>query len=156
MKVDPGRWVRSSFTRCRRDSFNVNVGAEPFVIYTGAEAFELKDKLPQASIFDSQDHPQRLAYVSWNYLGELTPGEGMHLSLQPFLLREYARHIADLWEQDYGRRPTVRAETAVSLNFRPSQPVVDPDADLASVSLSRLHHNRWINNLECPRIPRGS
>jgi len=156
MKVQSSCWARSSYTRCRRDSLDVNVGGEPLVIYTGADPFELKDCLPQASIFESQDHPERLAYICWNYLRELTLGEGMHLSMQPFLLREYARHIADLWEPEYGRRPTVHAETAVSLNFRPTQPVVDPQADLASVSLSRLRHNTWIKNLECPRIPRGS
>jgi hypothetical protein len=156
MKVQSNRWARSSYTHCRRDSLDANAGGEPLVIYTGADPFELKDYLPQAAIFETQDYPQQLAYISWNYLRELTPGEGMHLSMQPFLLREYARHIADLWEQEYGRRPVVHAETAVSLNFRPTQSVVDPQADLASVSLSRLRHNLWIKDLECPRIPRGS
>jgi hypothetical protein len=156
MKVQSNRWARSSYTRCRRDSLDANVGGEPLVIYTVADPFELKDYLPQASIFETQHHPEQLAYICWNYLRELTLGEGMHLSMQPFLLREYARHIADLWEQEYGRRPSVHAETAVSLNFRPTQPVVDPQADLASVSLSRLRHNPWIKDLECPRIPRGN
>jgi hypothetical protein len=156
MNVRSNRWAQSSYTRCRRDSLDANAGGEPLVIYAGADPFELKDYLPQASIFETQDHPEQLAYICWNYLRELTPGEGMHLSMQPFLLREYARHIADIWEQQYGRRPTVHAETAVSLNFRPTQPVVDPQADLASVSLSRLRRNPWIKDLECPRIPRGS
>ena len=154
MKVEPNRWARSSFTRCARDSMTLNTGAEPLVIYTVADPFLLKDQLPSSSIFDSQDHPERPAFIQWNYLTELTPGEGMHLSMQPFLLREYAGHVADLWQERYGRRPAIHAETAVSLNFRPTQPVVDPLADLASVPLARLHHNRWIKDLEYPRIPR--
>ena len=156
MRVDLARWRQNNFTRCPRDTLDVNVGFQPLVIYTGSTPFELKDQLPTATIFDSQDHPEELARISWNYLRELTSAEGMHLSMQPFLLRTYARHIARLWQDDYGHRPIVKAETAVSLNFRPLQPVVLPEADLASVKLARLHHNAWIKDLECARIPPGS
>jgi hypothetical protein len=156
MRVDPGRWRQSQSTRCRRDALNLDVGTPPLVIYTGSAPFELKEQLPAAAIFDSQDHPEQPAHISWNYLRELTPAEGMHLSMQPFLLRTYARHIAGLWEEQYGHRPLVKAETAVSLNFRPPQPVVFPEADLASAPLAHLHHNAWIENLQCPRIPRGN
>jgi hypothetical protein len=76
--------------------------------------------------------------------------------MQPFLLREYAYHIADLWQQSYGRRPVVHAQTAVSLNFRPSQPIVDAKADLASVPAALFRHNQWIVQLRDPRIPPGS
>jgi len=154
MRVVPARWAKVAYLRCRRDSMNVNVGGPPLVIYTGSSPFELKDMLPEASIFDSQEHPEAIAYVSWNYLKDLTYSEGMHLSMQPFILREYARHIAEQWELANGRRPVIRADTAVSLNFRPAQRLVDPEADLASVKMFRFRHNPWIRDLETRRIPR--
>jgi hypothetical protein len=155
MEVESAYWKRCSYTRSRRDTFNVNVGGEPLVIYMGAAAFALREHLPQAALFDSQDHPEQSPYIWWNYLHELTYAEGMHLSMQPFLLREYSRHIAELWESSTGRRPIVRAQTAVSLNFRPSQQVVDPKADLATVRLAFLRHNSWIRQLDYPRIPKA-
>jgi hypothetical protein len=152
MQVAPGQWSQAPYMHCARDSANLNVGGQPLVIYTGTTPFELKDMLPPASIFEAQDLPQAPPYISWNYLSDLTYSEGMHLSMQPFILREYARHVADQWEKIYGHRPIVRADTAVSLNFRPMQRLVDPEADLANVKLSRLRHNPWIRDLETPRI----
>jgi len=154
MEVERAHWKMGSYTRCRRDTFNVDVGGEPLVIYTAAAPFALRERLPQAALFDSQDHPEQLPYIWCNYLHELTYAQGMHLSMQPFLLREYSRHIAELWESSTGRTAIVHAQTAVSLNFRPSQQVVDPKADLATVPLAFLRHNSWIRQLEYPRIPK--
>jgi hypothetical protein len=78
-------------------------------------------KSPRESIFDSQDHQEHAAYISWNYLRELTYAQAMHVGTQPLLLRQCARHIAEVWEKKCERRPVVRAETAVSLNGRPLQ-----------------------------------
>ena len=126
------------------------------MIYTGlAPDFELKDLLPSANIREREDQPDSPPRIAWNYLDELTVSQGMHISTQPFLLRQYARHVADLWEEDYGHRPKVYAQTQVSLNGRPFQPLVDAHADLASVRASWLTHNPWIRNLETPRIPGG-
>jgi hypothetical protein len=41
----------------------------------------------------------------------------------------------------------------VSLNFRPPQAVVDPEADLAEVRVSHVSHNPWIKDLQVARIP---
>ena len=154
MEVESAYWKRRLYTHSRRDTFNVNVGGEPLVIYTPAAPFDLRERLPKAALFDSQDHPEQLPYIWCNYLHELTYAQGMHLSMQPFLLREYSRHIAELWESSTGRTAIVHAQTAVSLNFRPSQQVVDPKADLATVPLAFLRHNSWIRQLEYPRIPK--
>ena len=155
MRLEPHRWKPGSCTRCPRDSAELNAGGQPAIIYTAAPSlFDLRDLLPQASLLELQDQPEQLPFISWDYLRELTYAQGMHLSLQPFLLREYARHVAGLWQNEYGRRPAVHAATAVSLNFRPTQSVVDPQADLASVPLAHLHHNPWIVQLQYPRIPR--
>jgi hypothetical protein len=154
MQIESRRWKQSSYTRSARDAAELDAGAESVTVYAASSPFELRDRLPLASLFESQDRPEQLPYISWNYLRELTYAQGMHLSLQPFLLREYARHVADLWQTEYGHRPTVHAITAVSLNFRPTQAVVDPEADLASVPLTRLRHNSWILQLRDARIPR--
>lgn len=89
--------------------------------------------------------------VRWNLFRDVSPSKGMHVSTQPFLLRRYARRVADAWERQTGRRPEVHAETRLSLNRRPFQPVVDPSADLASVSVRWFGHNDWILDLPAGR-----
>lgn len=127
---------------------------EPLVIYTTELGPEGKDLLPQACIFDSQDEPDRSPYVWWNTARDLTASKLIHISTQPFYLRRYARRVAELWQQEYGRRPVVNAVTSMSLNGRPPQPLVDLAADLASVDVAWFRHNWWIKDLETPRIPR--
>jgi hypothetical protein len=156
LRIEPTRWKSASCTQSPRDSTRTDVGGIPVVIYTGRVVDqEVTDVLSRANICDLQDSPQQLPTISWNYLSELTTSEGMHVGTQPFMLREYARHVAGLWEKEYGRRPAVHALTGVSLNGRPFQPLVDPRADLASVSAAWLRHNPWIMDLATPRIPGG-
>jgi hypothetical protein len=155
-RVDLAKWVKAPYTRTQQDSGRTDPGGPPAVIYTGlAPDFELKDLLPSANIREREDQPDSPPRIAWNYLDELTVSQGMHISTQPFLLRQYARHVADLWEEDYGHRPKVYAQTQVSLNGRPFQALVDPQADLARVPAGWLTHNPWIRNLETPRIPGG-
>jgi hypothetical protein len=124
------------------------------VIYTLEYGFDTADLFPAPSIFDSQSQPDQLPFVAWDYMKELTASKGMHISTQPFLLRRYARRVADLWQAQYGRRPSVYAATSLSLNGRPLQPVVDPNADLAAVPVRWFGHNPWVLDLEAKRIPR--
>jgi hypothetical protein len=154
LRIDPARWVQGPGARTQ-DSLTANAGVEPMVVYTGAGMSEFKQQLPQATISDSQDNAGRRAAISWNYLTELALSQAMHMSTQPFLLRQYARHVAAVWKKEYGRQPAIHATTAVSLNGRPFQALVEPGADLASVGASRLHHNAWIRQLETRRIPGG-
>jgi hypothetical protein len=154
LRIDPARWVQGPGARTQ-DSLTANAGVEPMVVYTGAGMSEFRQQLPQATISDSQDNAGRRAAISWNYLTELALSQAMHMSTQPFLLRQYARHVAAVWKKEYGRQPAIHATTAVSLNGRPFQALVEPGADLASVGASRLHHNAWIRQLETRRIPGG-
>jgi hypothetical protein len=112
--------------------------------------------LPQACVFDSYSQPARPAYIYWNCARDLTVSKLLYISIQPFYLRRYAQRVANIWQAEYGRRPAVRAVTSMSLNGRPHQPLVDPNADLASVPRRWLSHNDWIRHLETPRIPRES
>jgi len=148
-------WKASSYAGGPRGSLDVYVGGQPLVIYVGdIGQAEGKSMMPLACIFDSEEHPEHPPYIWWNGLRDLSPSKLMHVSNQAFYLRRYARRVASLWEADYGRRPAVRARTAVSLNGRPYQLLVDPDADLAAVPVVWFGHNPWIKHLETPRIPR--
>jgi hypothetical protein len=60
--------------------------------------------------------------------------------------------VSDAWQKEHGRRSAVHVDTQVSLNNRPFQRLVDPDADLAIASVNWFGHNPWIRDLEVPRI----
>jgi len=126
---------------------------QPLIIYTGDLGPEVKDLLPQVCIFDSQDNPGAPPYLWWNSPKDSTASMLINISTQPFYLRRYARRVAELWQRDYGRRPIIHARTSMSFNGRPFQPMVDPDADLATVPIAWLRHNSWIKDLETARIP---
>jgi hypothetical protein len=126
---------------------------EPLIIYTAELSVEDHELWPQAAIFDAQANPGRASIV-WNCGADLSASKLLHISNQAFFLRRYARRIARVWEQEYGRRPRVRAFTSVSLNGRPHQPLVDSAADLATVPVSWFRHNAWVRHLEVARVPR--
>jgi uncharacterized membrane protein YphA (DoxX/SURF4 family) len=130
-------------------------GGEPMLVLTTETLLESGTEMPAAFLQESQDRLGAAPQIRWNPMSELTQELRMHVSLQPFLLRRYARHVADLWEKDHGRRPAVFAMTGVSLNGRPVQPVVDPNADLTRVAVRWWGHNSWIRDLETPRVPKG-
>jgi vitamin K-dependent gamma-carboxylase len=133
-----------------------NLGGDPVIIYTSAPGPEARHMLPQCSVWDHQDHPERAPYIWWNSVRDLSVSKLLHLSNQAFYLRRYARRVAGRWEKEYGRRPIVNAATSMSLNGRPHQPLVEPAADLATVEARWFRHNLWIRDLETPRIPRAA
>ena len=106
------------------------------------------DMLPRWYVNESTETDGPRVEFRWNLFRDVGPSKGMHLSTQPFLLRRYAQRVADAWASDQGRRPEVRARTQLSLNRRPFNPVVDPTADLASVSVRWFGHNSWILDLQ--------
>ena len=130
-------------------------GGEPLIIYTAAVSFapETRKLLPQFCVSDSLDSLTDPPKINYDILAELSRSQAMHVSTNPFLLQRYARHVAALWEKEYRRRPAIYAKTGVSLNRRPIQVLVDPSTDLASVRVSHLRHNTWIEDLKLARIP---
>ncbi len=155
-KVARALFKHGEHTRGKRNGSDVDLGGEPLVIYTGnvgKTGIQPWSLLPQACIFESGEIPDQLPHIYWNSLKDLPISKMVHISNQAFYLRRYARRVADLWETEYGRRPVVNALTAVSLNGRPYQFLVDPDTDLASVSVKWFGHNEWVKDLETPRIP---
>jgi hypothetical protein len=153
-QVDRSAWKSGPSTRDQGKRRVEHVGAEPLIVYMDDIGVAVRDALPQACIFDNEDHPERPPYIWWNSLKDLTFSKFLHASNQAFYLRRYARRVASLWEKEYARRPIVRASSLVSLNRRPHQQLVDPNADLASVPVRWFGHNEWIRDLEMRRIPR--
>ncbi len=153
-RVVRGAWKNGPATRPPGGSRYAYVGGEPIILHTVELSFQTMPVFPDSSIVDSQAHPEQPPFIPWNYMEDVTVSKAMHIGMQPFLLRRYARRVADLWEARFGRRPAVYASTGVSLNGRPYQPIVDPKADLATVSVRWFGHNRWIMDLQEPRIPR--
>jgi hypothetical protein len=73
----------------------------------------------------------------------LTAEQARELPWYPEHLVKFAHHLSEI----HGGIE-VRAETAVSMNGRAPQPIVDPTVDLASVPVVWLGHAPWIVQLE--------
>jgi vitamin K-dependent gamma-carboxylase len=65
------------------------------------------------------------------------------MSKQPDMIWQFARFIADENEKRTGRRPIVHVQCEVSLNGRPSMPLIDQNIDLAREKES-IFPVRWI------------
>jgi len=85
----------------------------------------------------------------------LTPRQARKMVGRPEMLRLFAHRLEYLWQREHGPVDVeVRALTAVSLNGRPSQPLVDPARDLTAVGYS-LAAADWILPLQQPLPPPG-
>jgi len=151
--VDYRRWKSAPATRGSEGRLYSSSPTSPTVVYTSELGTEAGIRLPPAFILDFHGSAQPPA-IFWNSLKDLSPSKSIHISNQAFFLRRYAIRVADLWEARYGRRPVINALTAVSLNGRPHQELVDPHADLARVSVKWFGHNEWVRDLQLKRIPR--
>jgi hypothetical protein len=105
--------------------------------------------LPQIIVLREQDGRER---IIWNYASELHRQQMGPLRTFPYLQHAYAQHIADTWQNRFGRRPAVRLVSQAALNHRPLQPMIDSSVDLASQPLHILRPNSWILPLE-PTAP---
>jgi hypothetical protein len=152
--ISRAAWKHGTSTLSPHSPQRGDSSGEPLIIYTAPLAAAGKDLLPLACIFDVQERLDRTPYIWWNCSKDLSASKLNHISNQAFYLRRYARRVASLWEREYGHRPSVYALTEVSLNCRPYQLLVDPNADLANVPVTLFGHNPWIKDLETPRIPR--
>jgi uncharacterized membrane protein YphA (DoxX/SURF4 family) len=145
-RIKRTEWKSSQYSREQNRRYHFSSG-EPLVIYEALDFFE-QNLFPQTRLVDRLDRPEEPLSIAWNYLADATVSQGMHMSMQPFLLQRYAVRIAELWKGRYGRFPQVTAQTSVSLNNRHAQRLVDPVSDLASVEVNHFSHNPWIKDLE--------
>lgn len=153
-QISRSAWKNGEAMRSPRRPSDRALGSEALVVCTGDVGIDAKELLPQVCLFDAQANAQQPPYLWWNSPRDLTGSKGLHVSIQAFFLRRYAQRVATYWEKEYGRRPVVNASTAVALNGRPHQLLVDPEVDLASVPVRWFRHNPWIRDLEMKRIPR--
>lgn len=152
-RIVRGQWRNGLATRGRRDAGRVDVG-EALVVHR-VRFDELGEAAP--SPFTLVE-PSGAAgpEIRWDMIRDAGVSKSMHVGVNPALARRYARRIAGAWEAATGRRPAVRAITSVSLNERPAMPVVDPQADLASVPNAWFGHDAWRVGVVEGRIPRYS
>lgn len=74
----------------------------------------------------------------------LTDKQTQRVAIRPDLIWQFAQFLEQHYA-DQGIAPVeVRASSAVSLNGRPAQPLVDPNVDLAAQEWSFLRPNRWV------------
>lgn len=74
----------------------------------------------------------------------LTEKQLGRVATRPDLLWQFAHYLARLYADQGMPHVEIRARTEVSLNGRPSQPLVDPAVDLAHAEWRMLRHNEWI------------
>lgn len=86
-------------------------------------------------------------FIQWNQQADLCDWQNLSMPGRPFMCHQYARRIAGLWERKTGRYPQVYFQTQVRLLPYDFQSLVDPDVDLATVSLNLWGHNPWITPL---------
>lgn len=149
-------WKHNDSTRQPGIPYDYYLGPQPLIVYMAAIGADEKQLLPLAYITDVHRNDKVLPRIRWNSVRDTNPSKFMHISGQAFYLRRYARRVASIWEEKYGRRPKIQAVTSVSYNGRPRQELVDPNADLARVPVSWFRHNEWVRDLEMPRIPRDA
>lgn len=67
----------------------------------------------------------------------LTAQQEQQMSFQPDMIVQFAHFLADTYAVRCDCQPAVYADTYVSLNLRPGQAIVDPQVNLAQVSLTQ-------------------
>jgi len=82
---------------------------------------------------------------------ELTPLQYRMMATQPDMIHDYARHLKDRYREQGHPDAKVYARAWVSLNGRPSQPLIDPNVDLGSEPRS-LGPSRFIVPLARPKL----
>lgn len=76
--------------------------------------------------------------------GDIDIKQYSQMCIRPSLIYRYAVRLGNLIEREGGTRPAIRAQAAVSLNFRPFQLLIDPEVDLLEKPLSPIGHAEWL------------
>jgi hypothetical protein len=73
---------------------------------------------------------------------------------QPDLILQFAHFLRDDFEKKGHKNVVVTADSRVSLNGRPPQPLIDPTVDLSKVEYAYFRRNTWILPLRQDLSPR--
>jgi vitamin K-dependent gamma-carboxylase len=78
---------------------------------------------------------------------ELSRLQYAQMSVQPDMIHQYARHVAERYRRREGVEIAIRADAWAQLNGRASQRLIDPSVDLSALEPS-LGHAKWIVPLQ--------
>lgn len=79
----------------------------------------------------------------------LSPRQIATMRGRPDMVWQFAQFLADDIESRTGTRPQIYARAMLSINGRPSQPIIDPTVNLAEAHFPRfLGHAEWITELK--------
>jgi len=92
----------------------------------------------------AERHVEHGTRFVWNPYAELAEWQAQRMLRNPLLMQQYAVHVADEWQEEYGERPMVRVSALSALPPEPWRLLIDPKADLADVPRHFLRHNAWI------------
>jgi vitamin K-dependent gamma-carboxylase len=120
--------------------------ATPAVVFCEPLALDVSDLLPSFYAAVPVDRAELLPEIRWNLIRDAGISKTMHIGIQPFLMRRYARRVADAWRKDYGHDPAVHVAANISINGHAPRELVDPKADLLTAPLTLFGHNAWIRN----------
>ena len=73
----------------------------------------------------------------------LTSFQEKQMATQPDFILEYAYFLEEYYKNEGIKDPQIYVESYVALNGRSSQPYVDPNVDLTTITPS-LKHRTWI------------
>ncbi len=153
-RIQPNLWKITPALLGTMDERRIDEGGTPVVLMVERPRHAPLPMPAPFTLWDDAAEPERPPEIRWDGLADAGQSKYMHVSLNPFLLRRYARRVADAWEASTHRRPAVHARTFVGLNTRPPQPVVDPAIDLVHANVPWLAHAPWVLDLQSPHIPR--
>ena len=73
----------------------------------------------------------------------LLPHQEKQMAMQPDMILQYAHHLADHYQKQGMKNPSIRAEVWVTLNGRAAALLIDPHVDLTTLSDS-WEEKKWI------------
>ena len=92
---------------------------------------KLRDKRGDLRFYAFESRTRKAMLIE-DYNAILTPRQRRRMRLDPDLIRQFARVMADRFRQN-GQDVEIRVQTNISLNGREPQPMVDPEVDLATL-----------------------
>lgn len=93
--------------------------------------------------------PETGEYLFIDPREELTPRQAGKMATRPDMILQYAHHLAQKFQKQSGKQWKVYVDSLASLNGRPPQKLINPEADLASKERN-LWHADWILPLMAP------
>lgn len=116
---------------------------------------KLRVKVADEATFQVRDESGKLLQVvdPFSSTSRLTPRQAETMSTRPDMALKFAHDIAHRSQDHYGHPVRVTMENRVSLNGRPFQHLIDPQANLALIEDRFWRPAEWILPLTTPRRP---